>query len=410
VAGAVRRAGWGLLDQVLSSATNFGLTFFVAASVAVAEFGAFSLAYVVYGVALGLSSGLASAPLVVRFSAAAPAEVREAERSSVSAALVTGLLGGAACLVAGLVLDGALRSTLLALAPLLPGLLVQDAWRFAFVARGEPARAAGNDLLWLVLQVGGVVVLLALDAVSAPAMVLVWGGAATVAALVACVQARARPTLAGARSWLREQRDLGARYALEHVAMRSGPWLAVGAVGVVAGLSAVAALHGMLLLVLGPLNLLFLAASFVAVPEGVRLFRQDPERLPRAAGLSSLVVTALAAGWCGVLVIGGDRVGGLLLGETWGLAEPLLPVFVLLALARAASLGPGQGLRAVGDARRTLWLQLATVAGSVVAAVLGAVAAGAGGAATGLMIVTVLTTTLRWWQFRRAFAEAMALP
>ena len=60
---AAGRLGWGLADQAVSSITNFALGIVVARSLGPTEFGAFSLAWVTYGVALNLSRGLATDPL-----------------------------------------------------------------------------------------------------------------------------------------------------------------------------------------------------------------------------------------------------------------------------------------------------------------------------------------------------------
>lgn len=88
--GIVRHAGWGLLDQILSTATNLAMGIFVAATVSPRQFGAFSVAYAAYGVWLGISAGVASAPLIVRFSASENTQLRRAERSSVGTAWLSG--------------------------------------------------------------------------------------------------------------------------------------------------------------------------------------------------------------------------------------------------------------------------------------------------------------------------------
>src|SRR4051794_3206653 len=75
----LRRVGWGLGDQVLSSVTNFALTLFVAALLTPTQFGAFSVVIAVYGTFLGISAGFAASPLVVRYSAAVPAVQRVAK-------------------------------------------------------------------------------------------------------------------------------------------------------------------------------------------------------------------------------------------------------------------------------------------------------------------------------------------
>src|SRR5215218_7978072 len=101
--GIWRRVGWGFLDQTLSSASNFALGAFVAATVSAVEFGSFALAYAVYGVCVGLSGGLASVPLVVRFSAADGSRFDAAARSSLGTALTVGCTSGGACVLAATV-------------------------------------------------------------------------------------------------------------------------------------------------------------------------------------------------------------------------------------------------------------------------------------------------------------------
>jgi O-antigen/teichoic acid export membrane protein len=147
-----RRAGWSFVDQALSSATNFALGIFVAAVTVPAELGAFSLVYAAYGVCLGLSAGLVSTPLVVRFSARAGTAPATAALRSVRAALAVGLVSGLVVVLAATVLPTSVRSSVLVLGLGLPGLLTQEAWRFAFVAQGRSAAAAANDAVWAVLQ------------------------------------------------------------------------------------------------------------------------------------------------------------------------------------------------------------------------------------------------------------------
>ncbi len=64
---ALRRTGWGLGDQMVSSLTNVALTIMVARSVSADEFGTFSLLLATYLVCVTLVRGLTSEPLLVRF-------------------------------------------------------------------------------------------------------------------------------------------------------------------------------------------------------------------------------------------------------------------------------------------------------------------------------------------------------
>jgi O-antigen/teichoic acid export membrane protein len=402
------RARWGFLDQMLSSGSNFALSAFVAANVTAAAFGAFTLAYAVYGVCVALSCGLASIPLVVRYSAAAPARFRAATRASVGTALAVGAVSGILCLALTAIAGPAVAGPLRALAVSLPGLLVQDAWRYSFVTGGQPAKAAANDGFWVLLQFIGIAILLALGGVSAVSMVLVWGGSASAAALVGCSQSRAVPSPRETPTWLREQRSLTWRYGLEAVVQRSGPWVALALVGAVAGVRVVGALRGALLLIGGPLNLLFLGATFVFVSEGVRLLHRAPGRLPPAMRRLGVAAAGAAAAWCIVVLLLPDAVGTRVLGATWHQARPLLPPLALLMIALGASLGYTQGMLALGAARRSLFTQLAGLAVELPSMAGGAALAGARGAALATGLTGVLRAALARVQFRRALREPAA--
>jgi O-antigen/teichoic acid export membrane protein len=408
VSSVARRAGWGFLDQILSSGSNFALSAFVAATISAAGFGAFSVVYAVYGVCVGLSAGLASVPLVVSYSAAAPSRWRTGTRASVGSAIAVGAVAGLVCLAVAPLTAPAVARPLRALAVTLPGLLAQDAWRFSFVTGGRPAKAAANDALWVVLQLTGIAILLAADAVSALSMVLIWGGSACAAAVLGCWQAGVVPAPHRTLAWLREQRTLTFRYAAEAMIHRSGWWLALALVGAVAGLRVVGALRGALLLLLGPLTLLFVGATFVFVPEGVRLLHRSPDLLTGAMRRLTAAATAVAIGWSIFILLLPDALGSRVLGSTWPQAEPLLPILVLQIVALAASMGPTQGLLALGAAKRSLFTQAAGLAVDVPSMTGAAVLAGARGAAVASGVTAVFRTVLAWVQFRRALREPAA--
>ena len=96
--------------------------------------------------------GPSTDPLIVRFSG----EPRERWRPAAGAALGTSLSAGVGaavlCLFVGLAIGGDIGSGFIALAVGLPGILLQDSYRFAFFSRGQGHRAFLNDLVWGILQ------------------------------------------------------------------------------------------------------------------------------------------------------------------------------------------------------------------------------------------------------------------
>jgi len=133
-----RRLGWGVADQGVSSISNFVLGVVVARSLDAASFGAFGLAYVTFGLAISATRGLATDPLLVRFSGARTPAWRRAVAASSATATLCGIVTGVVCILVGLALPPQVGGGFIALGVGLPGLMLQDSLRFAFFSVGEP--------------------------------------------------------------------------------------------------------------------------------------------------------------------------------------------------------------------------------------------------------------------------------
>src|SRR5271169_1710816 len=147
---AGRRLSWGVADQAMSSISNFAVNIYVARTLGAVQYGAFALAYVTYGFALNASRGLATDPLLVRFSGTNLPAWRRAVKKCTGTAAAVGLASGACVLAAAALLNGTARLAFLALGLTLPGLLLQDSWRFSFFALGRGGQAFLNDTVWVV--------------------------------------------------------------------------------------------------------------------------------------------------------------------------------------------------------------------------------------------------------------------
>src|SRR5215813_6049356 len=156
---AIRRLSWGVADQAMSSLTNFAVGIYVVHTLGAVQFGAFSLAYVSYGFALNASRGLATDPLMVRFSGTDLPTWRRAVASCTGTATAVGLATGICAVAAAAVLSGTVRAAFLALGLTLPGLLLQDSWRYSFFALGRGSRAFLNDTVWAVALLPALLIL-----------------------------------------------------------------------------------------------------------------------------------------------------------------------------------------------------------------------------------------------------------
>ncbi|MFI2619644.1 hypothetical protein [Streptomyces sp. NPDC018584] len=398
----VGRLSWGLADQAASSLTNFAVGIYVARSLGLAAFGVFSLAWVTYGVVLSVSRGLATDPLVVRFSGVPDASWRGAVARSSGAALGVGTAIGAACLVAGLALGGRVGPAFAGLGVMLPGLLLQDAWRYSFFAAGAGRKAFVNDLVWGVALVPAMVVAARVGSVAA--FVLAWGASAAVAAVYGCFQSGIRPRLTGAREWLREHRDLGYRYLAENVSTSGASQLRAYGLGAIAGVGAVGAVRGAELL-LGPFLAVLMGLSLVTVAEAARVLRRAPHRLGAFCLLLGGAQAVAALLWGAALLLVPDRAGELVLGDVWGSASQLIVPATLGVAFAGLGTGAAAGLRALAAAGRSLRSQLFASACYVGGGLGGAAVAGTVGSAWGVAAATVCGSAVWWLQLRSALRE-----
>lgn len=406
-AGSAKRAlagrlSWGLADQAASSMSNFAVGIYVARSLGVTAFGVFSLAWVTYGVVLNVSRGLATDPLVVRFSSVSAASWRAAVARSSGTALGVGAALGAVSVVAGLALGGRLGPAFACLGVVLPGLLLQDAWRFAFFAAGTGRKAFVNDLVWGVALVPAMVVAARVGSVEA--FVLAWGASAAVAAVYGCFQSGIRPRTTGAREWLREHRDLGYRYLVENVTNSGASQLRAYGLGAIVGVGAVGVIRGAELL-LGPFMAVLMGLSLVTVAEAARVLRRAPHRLGTFCLLLGGGQAAAALFWGGALLLVPDRVGELVLGGVWSSASELIVPVTLGVAGAGLGTGAAAGLRALGAARRSLRSQLIASACYVIGGLGGAAVAGTVGSAWGVAAATVCGSAVWWLQLRSALRE-----
>ncbi|MBM7169426.1 hypothetical protein JQK87_13580, partial [Streptomyces sp. G44] len=336
------RLSWGLADQAASSMTNFAVGIYVARSLGLAAFGVFSLAWVTYGVVLSISRGLATDPLMVRFSGVPDASWRGAVARSSGAALGAGAAIGAACLAAGLALGGSVGPAFAALGAVLPGLLLQDAWRYSFFAAGNGRKAFVNDLVWGAALVPAMVIAAHVDTVAA--FVLAWGASAAVAACYGCLQSGIRPRPAGARAWLRAHHDLGYRYVVENVSTSGASQLRAYGLGAIVGIGAVGAVRGAELL-LGPFLAVLMGLSLVTVAEAARVLRRAPHRLGLFCLLLGGAQAVAALLWGAALLLVPDRAGEFVLGDVWSTASQLIVPATLGVAGAGLGTGAAAGLR-----------------------------------------------------------------
>ena len=405
---AARRLGWGVADQGMSSLTNFLLSIYVARTLGAVQFGAFSLAYVTFGFALNVSRGLATDPLMVRFSGTDLPAWRRAVADCTGTAVAVGLASGACVSAAGLLLGGTTGSAFLALGLTLPGLLLQDSWRYSFFALGRGHYAFINDAVCAASLLPSLVFLQMSGHASVFWFVFAWGATTTVGAAIGPLQARVAPSLAAAGNWLSSHRDLGPRFTAEGSASSVAGLLRSYGIDLILGLASVGYIQAANTLI-GPFRIVYTGMSMITLPEAARLLRSSPQRLPLYCAAVSSGFVMLGLAWGVALLVAMPRgLGYLMLGSLWRPTYPLvLPATVSAMGMAGAGIGAGTGLHALGAARRSLRAMLLSSALTVACALTGAMVTGtAVGTTWFVAAASWLNALVFWWQFRQALREA----
>ncbi|GAB2870467.1 hypothetical protein [Nocardioides pacificus] len=384
------RAGWTFADQLVASSTNALLSIVVARSVDAIEFGAFALAFLVFAFAVGLVRALVTDPLLISHSGDEPAAQRLACARAAGASLVLGAMAGALCLVGAVVAPEAPGRVLQALAFVLPGLLLQDAWRRAFFALGRPRATFVNDLVWSVLQLSGVLLLIQAGQLEVAPLVLAWGVSGGLAAALGCLQIRRAPRPVQGMRWLWEQRALGGRLGTDFLISQGVFTVALAVISATAGLAVVGAIRAAQVL-LAPVQVMLLALSSLALPL-LATARVDAPRFRRVLRAITVAGAGCTALYCLPLLLIPDSVGWRLMGASWVGAESVLPLLSAQMLLIAVATGPALALKAL--ARATALLRVSVIQAPIllVASVAGAELGRAPGAAAGFVLAHVVGT------------------
>src|SRR3712207_1844081 len=125
----LRVVSWNVVDQALSALSNLGLSIAVARTTSASGFGAFAVAFLLFGISLAVSKSAVGQPLQIRLSGASGVQRDVGFAAALGAATVLGVVFGLLALVAGLAVGGEVGHALMALTLVLPGLMLQDSCR-----------------------------------------------------------------------------------------------------------------------------------------------------------------------------------------------------------------------------------------------------------------------------------------
>jgi len=397
----LRGASWSAIDQGIYSLSNVVLAILVARQVTAEEFGAFSTVYILYVCSQGVNEGIHGEAFAVAYSAAGETRRRSMLAGAAASALGFGAALGLVCLLAGVVVPGPIGDLLPILGVVLPGLFLQDLWRFALFAEGLPRAAALNDLVWGGGSTVAIVVLARTSLDTVGWFLFAWGAAGAVAAVVGAFQLRVVPHLAGARRWIPDHRALGLRYAAEFMLLYGTTQVVVLFLGAVAGLDEVAKVRGAQIL-FGPIYALYAGVRVAFTPTLVRTHAEAPERTGRLVRLLAAGLGLVTLVWGLVAVNLPDAIGEALLGDSWAGTTTVLGLMTWSAVAGGIGFAFVVGLRAHAAARRSLRARGTVAVATLVLGCAGALVAAARGAVAGIAVAETAGVGV----YGRAFAAA----
>ena len=354
-----QRVSVGVVDQLLSSGSNFLATLIGAHYLSAQDFGAFSVAMLSYMVTLGLTRGLCAEALLVR-PGATPAEQHRRASLATAAAAYLGAGAGAVFALSSLFAHGPLRPCLVIIGVTLPALLVQDVLRYAAFSRGRPQAALISDGFWTVAGVASYVVLLRLTDGSPVLLLLAWTVTGIIGGFLQAWRDRVVPALSHGVGWIIENRDLSFRYALENLSGQGAGQVATYSLVAIAGTAAVGAVRGAQTL-FGPMNIVLSGTNIVLVPEGRRAYERSPRTLAMMSLLASGLFTVVGMAMLAILLLVGPDQGARLLGPTWLNARQVIFPIGLAAIAGGALAGATAGLRSLSAAKELLRIRLLTL-------------------------------------------------
>lgn len=381
---STRRGGVlaAVVDQALSSGTNF-LTAVLAARLLTPEsYGSVVIALSVAYSAVGLGRTLIGDALL----SFAPELGREGDdgfaRAALSASAALGVAVGVVCAAVGLLL-GDLRILLLVVAACVGFAVFQDACRYVFLARHRPDLALACDAVWAGAQALAVAGLLLRDTSSPELVLATWGFGAAVSAVYGGVVAGFR--WASPRVWLQLSRRLTGWLLAGGVIGQLQNQAIVFIVALAAGEVQLAGFRSAQLVTLMPVAALLVAVSSLVVPRMSRAasdgdlgrLRDVTRSLAVRFGLGSIPAAGV------LLVAGGPLLAGLF-GQRYDDFSPVIAPFAVSIVVLAVTAPLSAGLRAVRDGRSLFTAQAAMTLTCLPLTWFGAEVAGARGAAWGV--------------------------
>jgi O-antigen/teichoic acid export membrane protein len=379
--------GWTAVSHGLNAGTNVLLILLLARSLPVRDFGVIAMGLAFLPLVVAGLRGFVFEPAVVHGDLSGGSTRRLLADSAVAG------LGVGACLVATVV---ALRGPLLLAGILFVGAaatVVQEGARWVLFGRDRPRAGAGLDILWAVVQAGGL--LLATSSATVAATAWTAGAVASAAAGYVALSRQTYSTGGGRtkRVW---------QWGLEYIVAAGALQLAVLLAPIAGGVEIASGLRGAMSL-LG-VSAVILGGAQQAVAGRLR-WLDDTDSLHRWGVLTGLGLGLLVALASVPFLAIGDSLGRQLLGETWPATRVVLPALVVQRIATAMACGPAFVLRKrAGHTTGLRWRLLLTTL-TLVGVLIGGATGSELGAAWALAIGAIVSVPIWAGMLRQSLSE-----
>jgi O-antigen/teichoic acid export membrane protein len=402
------------LDQAFSSASNFLVGVAVARIAGPAGLGGFSVAYSCWLVVASLHRSLVTDPMAIENDAAHP-DAFEKLRRGLASELTIAVVGAAVLFLAGvaLLLGGqhAFGLGLVAVAPWLPCLVVQDFWRWMGFMQRKPGKALANDT---VFNVAFGLCFLAVYLAGSRSIVLVigsWGFGAFAGFLFGLWQFSVRPTLRGGISGLRSRWHLSKWLAGNSLTNWGAGQASTILSSVILGPAGLGGLRAAQTLVQGPTMVLIQAGGSIGLPEASRAFEERGwTGLRKVAFVVTAASLASIAVFGAIVIVLGSTLLRLVYGPAFAKYWPAADLSVLATLIAMVGIGPILVLKASKYTRLLFRVQVISFAASVPAVIVLALLYGVSGAAAASIVSAVAGLSSVLWYQRVARKNVLQAP
>jgi O-antigen/teichoic acid export membrane protein len=360
-----------MADQCVASASNFAVGVVVARLSGPAGLGAFALAYTCWALLTALHRSLITDPMAIL------GDMRREDRDEFvrrgCAADVT--LGAmAACIFAAVgtafltVGQLGFGEGLLAVAPWLVFLDLQDYWRWIGFMQGNPKKSLMNDLVFNTVQALAFLAVFLTGQHSVFAVVSAWGVGAAVAALYGFWQFSERPSLRGGVAFLRLRWPISRWLASERTASWGATQLYLIVTAALLGPAAFGGLKAAQALVAGPTSVVVNAGGSFGLPEASRqLAERGWAGMARVCRLVTGAGVLVATACCIAVLVAAPTLLRLLYGPEFVVYAPSARVFAVSLVVAAFCVGPVLTLTTTRRVRPLFMVQLGRLVFSVAA-------------------------------------------